>query len=1061
MRSPSDGAPLPEMIGPYRIAAVLGEGGMGVVYRAEQTEPVKRTVALKLIRGGSDFADVAARFEAERQALAVLEHPAIADVLGAGETDDGNPYFVMEYVDGVPISAYCVENRLNVEDKLRLFAEVCDAIQHAHQKGIIHRDLKPTNVLVTEQAGSPRPKVIDFGIAKAAGVKLSEKTLATEHGAMMGTPAYMSPEQAEGTGLDIDTRTDVYALGIMLYELLVGRVPVDPEELGFVRFLGQLLSQDTTPPTPGEVDSSVAGDLDWITMKAIEKDRERRYESPAELAADVRRFLADEPVSARPPSTSYRLQKFVRRNRAGVIAGLGAAIVLVVAAIASVTGFVRAVRAESLAVSETERATEEATTAGAVADFLVGLFESANPSAAGRPDVTARDVLEQGVATIEEELAGQPAVQARLLTAMADAYEGMGDAFQAESLFRRVLPISESARGPAHPDVAAALENMVRNVESARFAASHPFETDPEYREQVLEWSRRAVEIRGANLESDTTAWIGALTQAAHMLTAAGRMPEAEAMLTTELLRWSDELGPDHEYVIRFHDQLGRIYMNSGAARDAAANFEIVLAAEEAKESPDIGIVLNLTNNIAFAYDYLGEMDRAIPMFEQMLEVAKVGSNTAWDHQGQSFNLAIVLNAAGRYEEAAPVWLELADGSREVWGDEHPYPLSWYISGAENLVAAGDVDRGLEVLLPALESLRRGYESGAAGPEMLRAFAIGYYTHAAARIARGEDPREGLRELAGPTPELRSTAMTSLGLIYGRDVRDPNLGHVPEWILGYELRLEDALAAYRDALDATKEERWDDRGEGHTRLRTVLFDHAITLQRLGRGADLERFATEWLATMRDFEGGEGDLTTGARRDIARLFWVGEPDRDAQPIETLRDAAIPLLERVLADVERARGDGGHLVVHLVPLKIAYERAGRVAQAEEVATRLTALFESDLSELDTTAATGESVPAARWNTICWQAALASLADVALQACDAAVEGARGRERGGHHDSRGVARALTGDFEGAIADFEAFIETRSPISAQVRQRQAWIELLEQGENPFTLDVLGGLAF
>ena len=341
----------PIQIGPYRILRVLGEGGMGVVYAAEQTQPVKRRVALKLLRGSLAFDEFIIRFEAERQALAVMDHPNIAKILDAGTAETGCPFFVMEHVDGMPITEYCDTKRLTTKERLALFIGICRAIQHAHQKGVIHRDLKPSNVLVSEQEGSPSPKVIDFGIAKAVGMRLTDKTLATATGIALGTPAYMSPEQAEGTGLDVDTRADIYALGVMLYELLVGRVPVDPDDAGLLPFIAQLVARTTNPPTPsdrltklngdateiavarrtepGALRRELKGDLDWIVMKAIEPERERRYETANGLAMDIARYLNQEPVLARPPSTRYRLEKFVQRNRLAVSAAAAIVMLLI------------------------------------------------------------------------------------------------------------------------------------------------------------------------------------------------------------------------------------------------------------------------------------------------------------------------------------------------------------------------------------------------------------------------------------------------------------------------------------------------------------------------------------------------------------------------------------------------------------------------------------------------------------------------------------------------------------------------------------------------------------
>ncbi len=361
--------------GRYKLIEELGKGGMGSVFLADQVEPVKRRVALKIIKLGMDTREVVARFEAERQALAVMDHPHIAKVYDAGATETGRPYFVMEFVRGIPLTQYCDKNKLSTDERLELFIFICQAVQHAHQKGVIHRDLKPSNVLVTVQDGRPVPKIIDFGIAKAIDHRLTERTLFTELGQFIGTPEYMSPEQAEMSGLDIDTRSDIYSLGIMLYELLVGVLPFDPKALRAAAF-GEIqrIIRETDPPKastrlvglgetrktiadlrrtdPGALQRQLKGDLDWIIMRAMEKDRTRRYETANGLAMDIRRHMNDEPILAHPPRTAYKMAKFVRRHKVGFAAGAAVACALIVGLVLATSGLVRARRAEAVAAEE-------------------------------------------------------------------------------------------------------------------------------------------------------------------------------------------------------------------------------------------------------------------------------------------------------------------------------------------------------------------------------------------------------------------------------------------------------------------------------------------------------------------------------------------------------------------------------------------------------------------------------------------------------------------------------------------------------------------------------------
>jgi serine/threonine protein kinase/Tfp pilus assembly protein PilF len=665
--------------GKYKLLEELGSGGMGVVYSAEQMEPVRRRVALKLIKLGMDTREVVARFETERQALAVMDHPNIAKVFDAGATESGRPYFVMELVRGIPITDYCDRHKLSTQDRLKLFIGVCQAVQHAHQKGVIHRDLKPSNILVVIRDDRPVPKIIDFGIAKAVDHRLSQRTLFTEQGQLIGTPEYMSPEQAEMSGLDVDTRTDIYSLGVILYELLAGALPIGAKELrsaGFAEL--QRIIRETEPPAastrlstlknaqvdiaakrgtdPGSLIRLLRGDLDWITMKAMAKDRTHRYSTASELAAEIERYLRHEPILAGPPGSVYRIRKYIRRHKLGVAAAALVMLAILVGTAGIAIGLLRAVRAEKKAV-------EEAATAKRVSDFLVDLFKVSDPSEAKGNTVTAREILDRGAKKVEEELAGQPPIEARLMETMGTVYRSLGLYPQAQIMLEKAFELKRSIYGPTDLGVADTMHHL-----------GIVYDDQGKYNEAASLF-QKSLDIRSKKLKPDDPKVAWSLNSLAIAFYNQGKYAEAGPLLERSLAIKEKEERPDDADIANTLINLGILKRAQHKYEEAEALSKRALALSEAKlgdEHPDI--TATILNNLGSLYEEQGRRAEAEPLYLRSLAIWE--KMLGPDHPDVAIavhNLANLYRSMGKYAQAEPLYLRSLAIWEKTLGPDHPY----------------------------------------------------------------------------------------------------------------------------------------------------------------------------------------------------------------------------------------------------------------------------------------------------------------------------------------------------------------------------------------------------
>jgi serine/threonine protein kinase/tetratricopeptide (TPR) repeat protein len=751
-------------VGPYRLLEVIGEGGMGTVWMAEQTAPVRRLVALKLVKPGLDSRPVLARFEAERQALALMDHPNIAKVHDAGTTDACRPYFVMELVKGVPITAYCDAHRLTPRQRLELFIPVCEAIQHAHQKGIIHRDVKPSNVLVARYDDKPVPKVIDFGVAKAVGsadgvTRLTERTLHTGFGAVVGTVEYMSPEQASFNQLDVDTRSDIYSLGVLLYELLTGGPPFgrsDVDTVGLLETLRLIREQDPPRPStrlstahrlpalainrgtePKRLAAQVRGELDWIVMKALEKDRNRRYATAHDLAQDVRSYLAHEPVAAGPPGRAYRVRKLVQRHRRALIA-LSAVVVALLAGITVATWqAVVAVHAQADAVASAttaklakQSAEARADETRAVLDFVQNrILAAARPKGRegglGR-DVSVRRAVEEAVRFVDTSFASQPLVEARLRMTMGSSFLYLGDAKAATEQFetardlytghlgagaldtlrsvnqvavgysalsryedalrlhQETLPLLADQLGPNHPEVLQAMNNLAVSLVDCGKPAD------------AASLHERTLKLRTAVLGPDDADTHRSMHNLAICYAALGQHDDALRLREKVLPLLKASLGVDHPETLMAMSNLANSYDTARRHEDALALHEATLALRTDTLGPDHPDTLQSMNNLAVTCAYLGRHERARELREQLVRIMSdtLGLEHAETHRSMS-NLAWTYCSLRRYQDALDFFEKALAFRRRTLPPDHRDTLLTMWGVATSLVNLG---RGAEAV---------------------------------------------------------------------------------------------------------------------------------------------------------------------------------------------------------------------------------------------------------------------------------------------------------------------------------------------------------------------------